>query len=292
MADDVTVADPIGTMALAYLRLKTALSLYQQAPDALAEPARHRVERIAQRQYAIETRVLQSSEARGVLVPEVTVHAAFNEIRQRYANADEFEHDLERNGINGDGLREALVRELRVEAVLDKVASASARINPIDVELYYELHRDKFRRPEVRRARHILVTVNEALAENSRAPAQQRIDRIAQRLERDPRRFEEQALKHSECPTALQGGLLGDLPRGHLFPSLDAALFELKSGALSAVVESSLGFHILRCDAVLTGAVLPLSEVREKIHAHLDQRRKRMCQKNWLTQLGAADLAQ
>jgi len=60
-------------------------------------------------------------------------------------------------------------------------------------------------------------------------------------------KFADLALKHSECPTALQGGVLGIVPRGKLYPELDAVLFSLKVGAVSDIVESEIGFHLLLC---------------------------------------------
>ncbi|MBK7954464.1 MAG: peptidylprolyl isomerase [Candidatus Accumulibacter sp.] len=65
--------------------------------------------------------------------------------------------------------------------------------------------------------RHILVTIHEQLADNQRQPARDRIEAIRSRLLKEPQRFAEQALKHSECPTAINGGLLGSVPRGQLY---------------------------------------------------------------------------
>jgi nitrogen fixation protein NifM len=155
----------------------------------------------------------------------------------------------------------------------------------VDIELYYHYHPDQFRRPETRQVRHILITVNETIADNTRIAAQQRISSIAARLAKEPQRFEEQALKHSECPTALQGGALGDLPRGKLFPALDDALVEMKAGEVSGVLETELGFHVLRCDAITGADVLNLEQASPHIRKLLELKRKRVCQQAWLKQL-------
>jgi len=103
-----------------------------------------------------------------------------------------------------------------------------------------------------------LVTLNDDLPDNTRPVAQSRIEAIAARLARDPKRFEEQAMKHSECPSALQGGLLGEVPRGQLYPELDAALFLMQEGEVSAILESPMGLHLLRCESITPAAVLTL----------------------------------
>jgi nitrogen fixation protein NifM len=270
---------------VAYLALKAAQKLYGKIPDALQPAEFERVQNMAQQQYELETRVLAAPEARDAMVPPATLQAAMQEIRGRYPNEDDFAEDLARNGLDEAGFAEALERELKVEAVLEKVGTRAAHIGDMDVELYYHYHPDQFRRPETRLARHILITVNDTIPENTREAAQQRIADIAVRLQKDPGRFEEQALKHSECPTALDGGKLGDLPRGKLFPELDKALFELKAGEVSGVLESELGFHVLRCDAITEASVLSMAEAKPHIRKLLEQKRKRVCQQAWVKQV-------
>jgi peptidyl-prolyl cis-trans isomerase C len=172
-----------------------------------------------------------------------------------------------------------------VEAILEKVGARAPQVSEIDVELYYHYHPDQFRRPETRLARHILVTLNPTLPDNTEVAARSRIEAIAARLEKSPRRFEEQALKHSECPTALQGGRLGDIPRGQLYPELDAALFSLTAGRISAVLESPLGYHLVLCEAITPERILSLNQARGPIRARLEKNRKRICQQAWLKQL-------
>ena len=271
-------------MNAAYLMLKTAQSLYGMNPTRLEDTQRERVRRLVERQHLLETRVLESAEARGVVVPPASLEAALREIGGRYASPEEFSDDLADNGLDHDSFGAALERELKVEAVLEKVGSRAARVSDIDVELYYRLHPEQFTRPETRLARHILITINDELPDNTRARASHRIAEIGERLRRQPGRFEEQALKHSECPTALSGGLLGEVPGGQLYPELDAALFRLEPRQLSGIVESELGLHLLRCDRITPAGPLPFEQVREAIRELLTAQRKRICQRAWLKQ--------
>lgn len=271
-------------MNVAYLVLKTAHSLYGKNPAALETDELRKVERMAARQFDLEARVLASVEARDVVVPQATLDAAIAEVRGRYPDLDAFREDLAGNGLSIEAYEQSLVRELRVEAVLDKVGSRAARVSDIDVELYYRYHPEQFQRPELRRARHILVTINEDLPDNAEAKARGRIEAIARRLAKDPGRFEEQALKHSECPTAMNGGLLGDAKRGQLFPELDKALFAMAPMEISPILNSPLGLHLLRCDGIMPERVLSLAEVRDRIRERLADNRKRICQNAWLKQ--------
>lgn len=276
---------PMSEQAVAYLELKAAQNLFGKAPTALEAEQREHVRKMAAKQFGLEARVLAAPEARDAMVPPASLAAAMAEIRKRYAAESDFHADLQHNGLDEAGFMDALERELMVEAILEKVGTRAAQVSDIDVELYYQYHPDQFRRQETRRVRHILVTVNDDLPDNTRSVVQSRIEAIAARLARDPKRFEEQAMKHSECPTALQGGLLGDMPRGQLYPELDAALFLMGEGQISEPLESPMGLHLLRCDAITPAAVLTLKEARGPIRTLLEQRRKRTCQGAWMKQL-------
>ena len=271
--------------SVAYLALKAAQKLYGKAPVALQAEESKRVQTMAQKQHQLETRVLATPEARDAMVPPSTLAAAMQEIRGRYPNADDFASDLAQNGLDEAGFATALEREMKVEAILEKVGTRAESVSDTDVDLYYQYHPEQFRRPETRLVRHILITINETIAENTRDAAHKRIAEIAARLAKEPQRFEEQALKHSECPTALDGGKLGDLPRGKIFPELDKALFELKAGEVSGVLESELGFHVLRCDTITEAGVLGFAQAKPHIRKVLEQKRKRATQQAWVKQL-------
>lgn len=271
--------------AVAYLALKAAQKIYGKAPAALQPDESERVLNMAQKQHQLEARVLAAPEARDAMVPASTLDLAMQEIRGRYQNEDEFSEDMARNGLDEASFASALEREMKVEAILEKVGTRAESVSDMDVELYYQYHPEQFRRPETRLARHILITLNDTIPENTREAAFKRISEIAARLAKEPQRFEEQALKHSECPTALDGGKLGDLPRGKLFPELDAALFGLNAGEVSGVIESELGFHVLRCDVVTVAGVLGFADAKQHIRKLLEQKRKRVYQQAWIKQL-------
>ncbi len=270
---------------VAYLTLKAAQKLYSKSPAALQPEEFERVQNMARHQHKLEALVLLAPEARDAMVPPSTLEIALQEIRGRYQSEDEFAGDLTRNGLDEKTFRIALERELKVEAIMEKIGSQAAKITDMDVELYYQYHTDQFRRPETRSARHILITINEMIFENTRPEANKRISAIAKRLAKEPQRFEEQALKHSECPTALDGGKLGDIPPGKLFTELDKTLFSMKAGEVSGVLESELGFHILCCDAVTEASVLNLDQAKPHIRKLMEQKRKRVSQQAWLKQL-------
>jgi peptidyl-prolyl cis-trans isomerase SurA len=73
--------------------------------------------------------------------------------------------------------------------------------------------------------------------------------KIHEELEAKPASFGALATKHSDCPSAAQGGSLGSWPKGRMAPAFDAALEKLKPGEISGPIETPFGYHLIRRDA-------------------------------------------
>ncbi len=265
-----------------YLRLRTALAGFKRTPAELSGDERQVLEAQVARASALERKVLSHAAARDVHVPPPVVEEAVKTIAARYPDESEFLADLARNGLDAQSLRTALERELKVEAVIDKVSAAHSEVSEDEAAIYYFQHRDRFLRPELRTVRQILITVNDAYAENRRAQALQRLQTIRDQLAAAPHTFEAMARRHSECPSAMEGGRVGKVKRGMLYPELDEVLFALEPDAISDVVESELGLHLLWCEAVEEAGVVPFDEVRDKIAAALTERKKKQFLREWL----------
>ncbi len=268
-----------------YYLLKIAHEQFGCEPDKLDDEQRLQAERIIGRQRHIEEAVLRSPDAAAVVVPPSQVEEAWAQIAGRYESAEALQEALDAQGLDAAGMRAMLARELKVQAVLDCVCAALPEVTDSDVSLYYSNHVDKFKVPAQHKARHILITVNEDYPENSREAARTRIEAVLKRLHGKPGRFAEQAMKHSECPTAMQGGLLGEVVPGTLYPELDACLFQMAQGELSPVLESPIGFHVLFCESVSPARQLSLEEVQPRLREQLQLRQRKAYQRKWLESL-------
>jgi nitrogen fixation protein NifM len=278
-------AKPFSDSDISYLLLRTALARYEKSPSQLSASELGALKRQVAREYEIQNLILSSADARDIHIPESVVETSVNEVKSRYKDTEEFLQDMESNGLSEQGFRAALARELKVEAALDRVSAKAVTISDMDIMIYYHMHYERFKVPETRTARHILITVNPDYEENRKQNAFQRMVKVRERLTKKIKRFGEQALKHSECPTAMNGGLLGRVRQGELYPELDAVLFSMKEGVISDIIESELGFHVLFCEAIHAAGAATLKDARPKIKKLLEDRARRMCQKAWLKRL-------
>ena len=146
------------------------------------------------------------------------------------------------------------------------------KLGPDEVRKYYETNRAQFGVEESREASHILVSVESEGGAAAKEKARAKAGQIYRELQKKPGGFAEAAKKHSADPgSAAQGGSLGRITRGAMkeVPEFEKALFTLKAGQISEPVESRLGYHIIRADAVHPGQVKSLEEVRESIEKEL-----------------------
>ncbi|TLP44239.1 nitrogen fixation protein NifM [Cohaesibacter sp. CAU 1516] len=268
--------------------MRAALSAFECRFDQLSEEQQQVIEKTAQKAMAIESTVLSSREAWDVFLSEKVIDEAVESVRARYDSALDFEQDLLANGLDLQILRLALARELWVDAVLGKVVQDVPTPCDAEAKRWYDSHQERFLMPETRAVRHILITVNEALADNVRGKARLKIEAIRDQLDGSVPQFEQFAKQHSECPTALDGGRLGSVPRGKLYSLLDETLFMMDEGTLSGVLESEMGFHILLCEDIQHGHVVPFARVRQRIIDHLTAARCHGAQRQWIEGLAVS----
>lgn len=93
-------------------------------------------------------------------------------------------------------------------------------------------------------ARHILVRVPETATPAQKAEAKAKADRLRAKV--TVATFADVAKRESQDPgSAANGGLLGAFPKGAMVPPFEAGVLATAPGAISPVVESSFGYHII-----------------------------------------------
>ena len=165
---------------------------------------------------------------------------------------------------------------------LDAQGLGLSSATDVDAEIFYRVHLSRFVRPERRTLRHILVTFTN---DTERQAALTLLNNLRNRIA-DADDFGDCAMRHSHCPTALEGGILGTLPRGKLYAELDAVAFDLAAGALSVTVETTVGLHLLRCDKIFPAITASFLDVRERILDSLNEVRRKSAIKDWVRNLG------
>jgi len=119
---------------------------------------------------------------------------------------------------------------------------------PVETKFgFHVIRRD--REVELVSARHILVVHAESArkAPDVTRTKEEGLARAREALEklRSGGDFAELAAEYSDGPTKVKGGDLGAFPKGRKVPAFDEAVFGLEVGAVSDIVETQLGYHII-----------------------------------------------
>ena len=268
-----------------YTLLRASLALFKKQPEHLEAAELEQAKIQAANEFTIETRILKTPEAGSVIISDHELQTVYQEIRDRYADEETFLSDLAKNNLNVESLRSALFRQCRVNVILEMVASRSPKISEVEVGIYYHLHKEQFHRPELREASHIYISINPDYPENTYDNALSRCQELAIKLQKKPHKFSDLALKHSECPSALQGGVLGTVPKGKLYPEIDVVLFNLKEGEVSQPVQSEIGFHLVLCKKIERAETFSLQKATPQIRQMMTERARQKCQRAWLSSL-------
>lgn len=141
-----------------------------------------------------------------------------------------------------------------------------------DAKKFYDEHPDQFTQPERVHVRHILISDDVTSA-----------DAIA-KVQADLRAgasFDEVAKSRSLCPSAAQGGDLGEVSKGQMVPEFEAAAFALKNpGDLSEPVKTRFGWHIIRLEGRTPSSLEPFDNVKPQLLQYLTNEKKNEAFKN------------
>lgn len=139
-----------------------------------------------------------------------------------------------------------------------------------DLKRYYSENLSRYTLAEERRASHILVKADKSAPAADRQKAKAKAEGILADLRKAPGSFAETAKKQSDDPgSASKGGDLDFFGRGAMVKAFEDAVFGMKAGEISPVVESDFGYHIIRLDAVRGGDKKPFDAVRGEIEAEV-----------------------
>ncbi len=156
--------------------------------------------------------------------------------------------------------------------VLDADALTKSMAVPADdVRKYYDENAARsFTSAEERQASHILVKADKSASSSDRAAAKAQAEKILADVHKAPANFAALAKKLSQDEgSAAQGGDLGFFGKQAMTPPFEAAVFAMKAGEISNVVETDFGYHIIRLQATRGGEKQPFETVRAKIEGDL-----------------------
>ena len=244
----------------------------------------------------LSTRAIQDSIHALELVTDTEVEQAYQlEADKAKVKYIEFKYDDYLSIIEVDDAEAKAYFEKNRDSykVEEQVNVKFIRVNPAalvsdeEVKNYYDENQQEFTTLEAVKARHILKEFPKNATDEQKAETKTAAEELLKTVNAELAAgadFAELAKKHSEGPSAPQGGALREsqpnpkLPpgdyfsRGYMVPAFDKACFEdLQPGEVSGLVETRFGYHIIKLEERKAPEIQSFADVQYEIRQKLIQ---------------------
>ena len=255
--------------------------LEEQSTAMPSDPQAVELHAIVLRRLIEQRLMLQEARREGIVVGADEIIERFDAMRERFDADEAFEQSLLESRLTKEQLKERIREQLLVQRLIDVKVRSTIAVSPQEVSREVVAHPELAKGGDRVRAFHILVRVTDDQPEGS---ARARIEEIARQL-RSGAPFTALAKRYSEDSYAEDGGLMDWVAQGELMPELDAALFSLKPGEVSAPIQTRLGFHLLKVEDRRSAGSLSVTEAHHSVYQQLYQQKFQQAFTRWLTQL-------
>lgn len=216
----------------------------------------------------------QDSRKAGIKPDEKAVAGEIAKLRQQFPTETDYKNELSRRNMSEELLRSQLERNSSLQQYVDQQFGAKVAVTDTEMVEYYESRLDLFKQPLQARVSHILIQTGPTWEESRKQEARRKAEQILKNLKKG-QDFAVLAREQSDGPTRTNGGDLGYIRPGQLDAQLDNAVFRLKTGETSDIIETSYGFHVFKMVDRKPETVLAYDMVKEQLRQHLVQEKAR-----------------
>ncbi len=243
-------------------------------------------------EQSIDSRILlREALLAGLTIDEAEADRRIEKFKNSYPSIEEYLNDLEKAGITESEMRERFIKQQKARsmaAIKMRELEEEVVVSESEVAQYYYDHQDQFSQQERARCRQIFMPKTGNAEDDAISRA--RLEELIADLEAGAD-FADLAIRYSQGPAAADGGAMGWVVKsgpdvdGDLIPALEQAVFELKTGEWTDVIETEGGFHILKVDEYLESGEATLDEVRKDIGPLLRSEAAALRFEKWLAEL-------
>jgi parvulin-like peptidyl-prolyl isomerase len=188
--------------------------------------------------------------------------------RARFTSEQEFAKAIKDLDMDERALREYTRKDLLISKFVESEIAAKITVREEDALAFYSKNPDKFLRSETVKASHILIGVDAKASAEEKKKALKKAEDLHKELAGGAD-FATLAKANSSCPSSQQGGDLGFFGKGQMVPSFEKAVFALKPGEISDVVETQFGYHIIKLTDKKGTEKAEFKEVRARVEEYL-----------------------
>ena len=216
-------------------------------------------------QRIVGSRLLgQEARRRKVEIDDARVDAALAQIEERAGGREGLENALVGMGATYDLLRASVEETELVKTFVTTRLEPQVSVSESDVLAFYNANPEMFARPDMVRASHILIRLLPNSTTADKKEARNRATAAHQRVVAGED-FAVVAREVSDGSNAADGGDMGFFAQDSMVPALADAAFALQVGAISDVIETQFGFHILKLMEKRPASKMSFEEARAPV---------------------------
>lgn len=237
---------------------------YTPEPAQLKQVARQTVNQLINQELLLATAIDAGFEPdREAAAKQV------EELHNKVGDA-KFRAGLKHQGVTRKDFIQRIARQMAVNQWIEENIMPAIKIDPQTVKQTYEKHEDELRIPEKKNVSHILVKVDQDAGKETRKQAREKLTKLAAEIDKGAD-FAEVAKTHSDCPSARDGGNLGEISRSETVKPFSDAAFALEEGEISDIVETRFGYHLIKAGKKTPAHTPSFEDMRDKIKEQIVQ---------------------
>ncbi len=210
-----------------------------------------------------EELLFQDAQSQGIEIADQRVTQELARVKARFGSEEEFQTTLNALKISEDDLMRKIRRGLAIQQLISRLV-ADVQVTDEEMKAFYEQNGSLFETPEQIRASHILIKVAPEADEDQKKAALNKIRDLQKKIKAGED-FAELAKAHSEGPSNAKGGDLGYFGRGQMVKPFEDAAFDLEKDAVSEVVETRFGYHLIKLTDRRPAGTIAYEEAKERI---------------------------
>jgi peptidyl-prolyl cis-trans isomerase C len=210
----------------------------------------------------------QESRKAGIKIDKKDIDREIDALKKQFLSDAEYQNELIRKNLSEDMLRAHVEQTLLVQKYVERQFLEKVDVADADLTAYYESHLYLFKQPLQVRVSHIFIQCDPKWEASRKQEARRKADQILKDLKKG-KDFASLAREYSDGPTRTTGGELGYIKVGQLERQLERAIFNLKPGELSDIIETDYGFHLFKVIDKKPETILAYDNVKEKIRQSL-----------------------
>jgi len=212
----------------------------------------------------------QESQKQGIIVDEAAINEQVRKLKERFSSEAELKSALSKANLSEVAIKSQFKRGMAIQRFIDKQFVQKITVSGKESKAYYDSHPDLFEQPEQVRASHILIKVDPGADESRKVETRKKLEKIQEKLQKGED-FASLSKEFSEGPSSAKGGDLGYFRRGQMVKPFEEAVFTLRPGEVSDIVETEFGYHLIKVIDKKPETTIVYEDIKDRLEHHLKQ---------------------